>query len=132
MIKNERSLIAFSIIVTICVLAIITILFLFTVLSFLLFKSILFGEILSLINFLIGFFLLNYGLKKSDKIFLITLWGGVLFRLFLGLSLVFLVLIFLEINTYGFIFSILFFYFFYLIVEILYLNFKRKLPIGGK
>jgi len=132
MIRNEKSLIAFGILVSILLLAIITILFLSSIFSSLLFKSILYGEILSIINFIIGFLLINYGLRKSDKIFLTTLWGGLLFRLILGLSLVILVLNFLEINAYGFIFSILFFYFFYLMIEILYLNFKRKLPIGGK
>jgi hypothetical protein len=51
-------------------------------------------------------------------------------RLILGLVLVLISLIFLEINTYGFIFSILFFYVFYLIIEIFYLNFGRKGHFG--
>jgi hypothetical protein len=38
----------------------------------------------------------------------------------------------LEINTYGFIFSILIFYVFYLFIEIFYLNLGRKSQFGGK
>jgi hypothetical protein len=63
---------------------------------------------------------------------LLTVWGGFLFRLILGLSLVLITLIFLEINTYGFIFSTLFFYVFYLLIEIFYLNLGRKSQFGGK
>jgi hypothetical protein len=51
--------------------------------------------------------------------------------LFLGLILILITLVFLEINTYGFIFSILFFYVFYLIVEIFYLNLGRKSHFGN-
>jgi hypothetical protein len=38
----------------------------------------------------------------------------------------------LEINAYGFIFSILFYYFFYLVIEIYYLNLGRKSHFGAK
>jgi hypothetical protein len=80
----------------------------------------------------VGFLSIKLSIKKSDKIFLMVLWGGLLFRLIAGLSLVIITLIFLEINAYGFIFSILFFYIFYLIIEILYLNLRRKSQFDGK
>jgi hypothetical protein len=59
------------------------------------------------------------------------LWGGLLIRLLIGLTLILLTLFFLEINTYGFIFSILFFYVFYLLIEIFYLILGRKSQIGS-
>jgi hypothetical protein len=48
------------------------------------------------------------------------------------LSIVVSVLIFLEINKGGFIFSVFIFYIFYLITEILYLNSRRIKNINGK
>jgi hypothetical protein len=76
--------------------------------------------------------LIKLSIKKSDKLFLTMLWGGLLFRLLISLSLVIITLKFLEINAYGFIFSIFFFYIFYLIIEILYLNLRRKSQFDGK
>jgi hypothetical protein len=96
------------------------------------FKSIFVGALLSIINFVIGLLLIKFSVDKPEKIFLLALWGGIILRLILGLSLVLITLIFLEINTYGFIFSILFFYVFYLLIEIFYLNLGRKSHFGGK
>jgi len=132
MIKNEKQLLIFCIIVSVLSLLLIIILFLLSSISGLIFKSILLGALLCMINFTIGVLLIKFSANKSNKIFLLALWGGILFRLILGLSLVLITLIFLEINTYGFIFSILFFYVFYLLIEIFYLNFGRKSKFGGK
>jgi len=132
MIKNEKQLLIFCIIVSVLSLLLIIILFLLSSISGLIFKSILLGALLCMINFTIGVLLIKFSANKSNKIFLLALWGGFLFRLILGLSLVLITLIFLEINTYGFIFSILFFYVFYLLIEIFYLNFGRKSKFGGK
>jgi hypothetical protein len=132
MIKNEKHLLIFCLLVSFLSLLIVTIFFLLSSVSGLIFKSILLGALLSMINFTIGLILIKISVKKSENIFLLALWGGILFRLILGLSLVLITLIFLEINTYGFIFSILFFYVFYLLIEIFYLNFGRKSQFGGK
>ena len=132
MIKNEKQLLILCLLVSFLSLLILTIFYLFSGISALIFKSILLGSLLSIINFIIGLLLIKFSLKKSDNIFLLTLWGGLLFRLILSLSLVLITLIFLEINTYGFIFSILFFYVFYLLIEIFYLNLGRKSHFGGK
>jgi hypothetical protein len=96
------------------------------------FKSILLGAGLSTLNFTIGYSLIKFSANKPDRIFFAALYAGILLRLILGLSLVIITLIFLEINTYGFIFSILFFYVFYLLIEIFYLDLWRKSHIGGK
>jgi len=132
MIKNEKQLFTICILISCLTLLIVSILFLLSVISDLIFKSILLGALLSTINFVIGVSLIKFSINKSDHIFLLSLWGGILFRLILGLSLVLITLIFLEINTYGFIFSILFFYVFYLLIEIFYLNLGRKSRFGAK
>jgi hypothetical protein len=106
--------------------------YLTSVISAMMFKSVLLGTLLAIINFVIGFALIRFSLNKSEKIFLLSLWGGLLLRLILGLILILITLIFLEINTYGFIFSILFFYVFYLIIEIFYLNLGRKSQFGSR
>jgi hypothetical protein len=132
MIRNEKFILVLGILVTFISIAVFTFLFLSYNISLLTYKSILFGVSIPLLNFAIGFVLIKLSINKSDKIFLTILWGGILIRLFIALSLVIITLIFLEINSYGFIFSILFFYSFYLIIEILYLNLRRKAQFDGK
>lgn len=132
MIKNEKQLLTFSFVVSFLLLLLVTISFLSLNISGIVFKSILLGATLSMINFAIGFLLIKFSVNKTEKIFLLALWGGIILRLILGLSLVLITLIFLEINTYGFIFSILFFYVFYLLIEIFYLNLGRKSHFGGE
>lgn len=132
MIKNEKQILIIALLISFLTLLIVTIFFFLSYISGLIFKSILLGALLSMINFLIGLTLIKFSANKSDNIFLLVLWGGILFRLILGLSLVLITVIFLEINTYGFIFSILFFYVFYLLIEIFYLNLGRKSQFGSK
>lgn len=132
MIKNEKRLLIVCFSISILAFLVVTVFYFTSLISAIIFKSLIFGAGISLFNFLIGFLLIKISLRKSEKIFLISLWGGLLFRLILGLSLILITLIFLEINTYGFIFSILFFYVFYLIIEIFYLNLGRKSQFGGK
>ena len=132
MVKNEKQLLLVALVISIQTLLIVTVFFLLSIISGLIFKSILLGALLSMINFTIGLLLIKFSVNKSDNIFLFALWGGILFRLILGLALVLITLIFLEINTYGFIFSILFFYVFYLLIEIFYLNLGRKSHFGRK
>ena len=132
MVKNEKQLLLVALVISILTLLIVTVFFLLSSISGLIFKSILLGALLSMINFTIGLLLIKFSVNKSDNIFLFALWGGILFRLILGLALVLITLIFLEINTYGFIFSILFFYVFYLLIEIFYLNLGRKSHFGRK
>jgi len=132
MINNEKRLLIFGFSISFSILLMILILYSLSVISWIIFKSIAIGFLLSLLNFLIGLLLIKFSISQSEKIFLVALWGGMLFRLVLGLSLILISLIFLEISTYGFIFSILFFYVFYLIIEIFYLNLGRKSHFGDK
>ena len=132
MIKNEKHLLILCLIISFTVLFGVTILYLISELSGLMFKSILLGAGFSTLNFTIGILLIKFSVNKSDRIFLLSLWGGLLLRLILGLLIVLITLIFLEINAYGFIFSILFYYVFYLVIEIFYLNLGRKSHFGAK
>ena len=90
------------------------------------FKSILIGDFLAFLNFILGLLFVSWGLNRPNKEFLASLFGGLLIRLSLLLILLTSTLIFLEINEISFIFSILFFYFFYVIIEIIYLNFRKR------
>lgn len=132
MIKNEKHLLIFCFLVSFIIILVLTILHLISEVSGPIFKSILLGTGFSILNFAVGILLIKFSVNKSDRIFLVTLWGGLLLRLILGLTIVLLTFIFLEINAYGFIFSILFFYVFYLLIEIFYLNLGRKSRFGSK
>lgn len=132
MIKNEKHLLTFCFLVSFIIILVVTILHLISDVSGPILKSVLLGTGFSILNFAVGFLLIKFSVNKSDRIFLLTLWGGLLLRLILGLTIVLLTLIFLEINAYGFIFSILFFYVFYLLIEIFYLNLGRKSRFGSK
>jgi len=90
------------------------------------FKSILIGDFLAFLNFVLGLLFVFRGHNRPNKEFLASLFGGLLIRLSLLLILLTSTLIFLEINEISFIFSILFFYFFYVIIEIIYLNFRER------
>jgi hypothetical protein len=123
---NEKTIRRFTILLTVTAFIAVTIFYITSLVSFQNFLSFLLGAVLSIFNFLLGFLFLNYGIKKPDKIFMIIIWGGMTFRIILLLTLVFIILYFLEINTVTFIFSIFIFYIFYLFDEIFYLLIRSK------
>lgn len=125
MMKNERLLRFLVLFITTISLLLFTAFYISSVWDLNLFFSVLAGSILAIINFSIGFWSMKKSISKSNRVFLLVLWMGMLIRLIFILLLVFIGLKFLELNTIGFIFSILFFYVFYLIIEILYLNLKK-------
>lgn len=90
-----------------------------------LFDSFFGGFLIPLINFIMGHFLNEAGLKKSDKSFLILVLGGLVFRMFLTLVLIILVLQFLNVSMYSFIFTIFISYIYFLTVEIINLSGKK-------
>ncbi len=91
-----------------------------------LYFSILYGGIITTTNFILGVLSIKFGVKKSDKGFLILFLGGMVLRLFLMLNSVFVCLKFLELKGNSFIFSVFIFYFFYLIIEFFYVIYKNK------
>lgn len=122
---NRKSLRLIVIIFTVGSLSLFLILYLTSAGDFDILFSASAGLILAILNFLIGYLFIKRSYSASNNLFFSMLWGGLILRLMLTLSLTFIVLKFLEINEFGFIFSLLFFYVFFLIIEILYLNLKK-------
>jgi len=96
------------------------------------FYSIFLGFIFSTTNFVLGVLAIHFGFEKSDKIFLIVVFGGLVARLFLMLILIVIALKFLFVRLNSFIFTTFIFYFYYLIVEIFILNQKKNFIIKTK
>lgn len=90
------------------------------------FNSILYGFIISTFNIFLGIIFIRYGLDKSDKIFLIVVFGGLILRLFIVLALIVITLKFLFVRLNSFIFTTFIFYFYYLIVEVYILSQKKN------
>jgi hypothetical protein len=61
-------------------------------------------------------------LKRDDKRFLLIVFGAMITRFFVVFLLIISVLSFLDVKTDYFIFTTFIMYFYYLIIEILYLN----------
>lgn len=97
-----------------------------------LFFSLFYGFIFSTINFFLGVLSIHFGFEKSDKIFLIIVFGGLAIRLFLMFILIVIAIQFLFVRLNSFIFTTFIFYFYYLIVEIFILNQKKNLIIKTK
>jgi hypothetical protein len=94
--------------------------------------SAIFAILLTFLNFLIGFYIINKGIKKENKSFLILVLGGMVGRLFLMLTLIIIGLKILFLNQYYFIFTLFIFYIYYQIVEIFYLNRIEGLIVNTK
>ena len=97
----------------------------FGIISFELLKSLIIGGFITYLNFALGFLSFSLAFGKSANIFLIVVFGGMVLRLFMMVIMVFISLKFLDIRVGVFIFVILFFYIFYLIIEIFYLFMKK-------
>ena len=121
-----RRFLSIGIIVSLLILIILLILSFGTSDNRIVFKSFLFSDVITFQNFVFGLLFILYGIKRSDKIFLISIFGGLILRLGIMLGLVLVCLKSLEINEISFIFSLLFFYIFYAIIEIIYLVFSKK------
>jgi hypothetical protein len=96
------------------------------------FLSLLYGFIFSTFNFFLGVLSIHFGFEKSDKIFLIVVFGGLVIRLIMMLILIIIALKFLFVRLNSFIFTTFIFYFYYLIVEIFILNQKKNFIIKTK
>jgi hypothetical protein len=129
--KKNRIFYFFSVIPVLFFISIVT-LFVSKNLSSELFFSLLYGFIFSTLNFLLGVLSIHFGFEKSDKIFLIIVFGGLVIRLFLMLILIVITLEFLFVRLNSFIFTTFIFYFYYLIVEIFILNQKKNFIIKTK
>ncbi len=124
--KSAKKILLFGILLGIFGLLVLTILTLIAVSNQIIFKSILIGNFLAFLNFILGLMFVSWGINRPNKQFLASLFGGLLIRLSLLLILLTSTLIFLEINEIVFIFSLLFFYFLYVTIEIFYLNLRKS------
>ncbi len=96
------------------------------------FFSLFYGYLFPTFNFILGVLAIHFGFEKSDKIFLIVVFGGLVARLFLMLGFILITLKFLFVSLNSFIFTTFIFYFYYLIVEIFFLTQKKNLLIKSK
>lgn len=90
-----------------------------------LFSSFLYGFIISTLSFILGLFSIQFGLEKSDRIFLVVVFGGLVIRLFLILMLIIITINFLFVSLNWFILITFIFYFYYMIIEI-YILLQKK------
>ncbi|OGU41002.1 MAG: hypothetical protein A2058_03195 [Ignavibacteria bacterium GWA2_36_19] len=90
------------------------------------FKAFLLAGIITAFNTGLGIISIKSVINKPESVFIQRLFGGMVIRFFTTLIMVVLALLFLELKRISFIFSILFFYIFYLVVEIIYLNFRQN------
>jgi hypothetical protein len=97
-----------------------------------LFLSLLYGFIFPTVNFFLGILAIHFGFEKSDKLFLIIVFGGLIIRFFLMLILIVIALKLLFVSLNSFIFTTFIFYFYYLIVEIAILTRKKNLIVKTK
>ncbi len=111
---------------TIFLFLLLLILFINSSINLILFSSFTYALLISFVNFLIGFFSINYGMMKNDKLFLIIVFGAIIFRFFTVFLVIIGVLSFLDVRVDYFIFTTFILYFYYLVIEILYLKNLKK------
>jgi hypothetical protein len=124
---NRKLFIFFSVIIPLITFLIIQFLYFSNSIDLTLYKSYTFGILIAALNFMIGFLTIRLGLNKPNKSFLIIVFGGVVIRFFLIFALIILTLSFLYVRMNSFIFTTFTFYFYYLIVEVLYLKNQKIL-----
>lgn len=115
----------FSLVGLVFIYAIISALYLFHSINKDDFISIMTGIGINLFNFILGIIFFRLGIFRSNSLFLLSIMGGILIRMLLTLFAVLMCLLFLELKPLSFIFSILFFYFLHLSIEIIYLNLRK-------
>jgi len=98
--------------------------FLFKIIDLNILIASLISGVINISNFLTSIWMFNKGFRKSNKEFLIYTLGGMGIRLFFVLLMVFISIQFLNIDKYGFIFTLVIIYFISLIIEVNY--FRKK------
>lgn len=126
--QKTKSLFLFSIIPTFFILSLTTF-YLTNRFDTQLFLSLLYGFLFPTFTFVLGYWSIQFGLEKSDKIFLIIVFGGLIVRLFMMLILIVIALKLLFVSLNSFIFTTFIFYFYYLLVEIFVLTRKKNFII---
>ena len=96
------------------------------------FYSLLYGFIFSSLNLIFGVLAIRLGFDKTDNLFLIIVFGGLVARLLFMFALIVIALKFLFVRPNSFIFTTFIFYFYYLVVEIYILTQKKNIIIKTK
>jgi hypothetical protein len=81
-------------------------------------QGVLFGGALSLVNAVIGFLLLQWGLRRSSRALLGVVLGGFLGRLFVVVAALFLLVHLTAVDPYALGLAVVGFYFLFLVVEV--------------
>ena len=82
------------------------------------------GSLISIVNVFVGYGFIIYSINKPNSVFFKVVIGGMLIRMFfIGVLIVCLIKL-LDINVYGLIASLFFYYFLFLVLEVLFLNKK--------
>jgi hypothetical protein len=89
-------------------------------------QSTLYSGSINLMNIIVSIVAFNYGYDQSNKKFLIYVFGTMVLRMFFILICVFIVVKFINIDQYGFIFSLFILYFVALMLEINFYRLKIK------
>lgn len=79
------------------------------------------AKIFTLTTFIVSIIGYSYGLRQKDHIFMVIVMGGMLLRMLITLLFIIFSLKFLNFNQKNYIITILLFYFYFLILEIIYL-----------
>ncbi len=94
------------------------------------------GVVLSLLNFLIGYFSVEYAFEKPDETFLKVVLGGMAARLLATAGAVFVLIFLLDFHVVSLVSSLFFFYTLFLIFEIMHYNkkavVKRQTSASGR
>jgi hypothetical protein len=96
------------------------------------FRGILYGGLLSYVNFTAGISVLASALRKPGTQFMLMAFGSMAVRLFVLTGLVVLGLLLYKFDRFVFVFVFFFFYFSFLIVEIFFLLYLQKKIKSGK
>ncbi len=123
--KSHHKILYFGFAAAIFVTAAFYILYLFSAISHLFLMSVFTAFCIITLNFILTIVSIKLGDRGAGKSFINFYLGGMLVRFFLMILMVLISLKFLDISRNSFIFSILIFYIFYLIIEIIYLNLRK-------
>lgn len=81
-------------------------------------NAIVLGVAIAYANAVVGFVFLNWGIKQSQHIFFLSIYGGMIFRFLLIFSLLFILIGALQINQVALVLSLIAAYFLFLALEI--------------
>jgi hypothetical protein len=123
--KFFKNGISFSLIFVLFVIAVFTSFYKVGKLNSDFYFSFLYAALITTFNFVLGLASIQLGINRPVKTFLIFFLGGMVFRLLLMLTEVFICLKFLELKGNNFIFSVFSFYVYYQFNEIFYVIYRK-------